>query len=69
MAEVRKVEVGFDGGQVLPLRLDDDSLEKLRGSLGDGGWQQVKTDDATLDISVEKVVFIRAAGDQHQIGF
>ncbi|MGI8727848.1 MAG: hypothetical protein ACR2K6_09270 [Solirubrobacterales bacterium] len=66
---MRKVEIGFDGGQVLPIRLDDEALVGLRDSFGDGGWHRLTTDDATIDIALEKVVFIRTAGDAHKIGF
>lgn len=70
MADVRKVEIGFDGGQVLPLRLATDALTELREALGGGGgWHRLETDDAEIDISLEKVVFIRTAGDAHKIGF
>ena len=37
MAEQKRVEVGFSGGQAIALRLSDDSYERLRRSLSDGG--------------------------------
>ena len=33
MAEQKRVEVGFSGGQAIALRLSDDSYERLRRSL------------------------------------
>lgn len=70
MAEnVRKVEIGFDGGQVLPVRLDAGALEQLRGALGGEGWHRLDTDENELDLALEKVVFIRTAGDAQKVGF
>ncbi len=30
MADVQKVEIGFEGGQVVPVRLSSDELKDLR---------------------------------------
>jgi hypothetical protein len=67
--EERKVELGFEGGQVLSLRLADEALTGLRKALGDGGWHRVETDDAEVDIDLGKVAFVRTAGDAHKVGF
>jgi hypothetical protein len=65
----RRIEVGFDGGQVLPLRLADEELESLRGALQRGGWHRVKTDEAEVELFLDKLVFIKTAGDGQKIGF
>jgi hypothetical protein len=65
----RRIEVGFDGGQVLALRLSDGELEGLRKALEGGGWHRVVTDEAEVELSLDKLVFIKTAGDDHKVGF
>jgi len=68
-AATRKIELGFDGGQVLALRVDEGELESLRGALQRGGWHSLKTDDSAIEVFLDKLVFIKTAGDDHKVGF
>jgi hypothetical protein len=68
-SKLRRVELGFDGGQVIAVRIADEDLEALRTSLGQGGWHRFATDDAEVDADLEKLVFIRTEGDPHKVGF
>ena len=45
MADAQKVEIGFEGGQVVSVRLNDDELKDLRKQVEKGGWHDVKTED------------------------
>ncbi|HEX2388904.1 MAG TPA: hypothetical protein VHI96_07285 [Solirubrobacterales bacterium] len=65
----RRIEVGFDGGQVLALRITDEELESLRGALQRGGWHRLQTDDAEVELFLDKLVFIKTAGDEQKVGF
>jgi hypothetical protein len=65
----RRVEVGFEGGQVIALRLDEKALDGLRSALGDGGWHRVTTDDDEVDLDLGKIAFVRTAGDGQKVGF
>ena len=70
MSERKRIEVGFDGGQVVSLRVDDEGLRGLRTAVQNGpGWHDVEIDDGTIALDLAKVVFIRAAGSPHTIGF
>jgi hypothetical protein len=69
MAEMKRIEVGFDGHQVITLKLDDKQLSDLRKGLSDGGWQTVVTDDGEVDIDLSKVAFVRVAGGHGSVGF
>ena len=44
MADAQKVEIGFEGGQVIAVRLNDDELKDLRKQVEKGGWHDVKTE-------------------------
>jgi len=65
----RRIELGFDGGQVIALRVADAELEALRKALAKGGWHRVATEEAAVDIDLGKVVFLKTAGDDHKVGF
>ena len=71
MAEtLRRVELGFDGGQVIAVRIAEGELDSLRKALGGGdGWHRLATDDAEVDVDLAKLVFVRTAGDGQKVGF
>lgn len=69
MAEMKRIEVGFVGHQVITLKLDDSQLAELRKGLADGGWQTVTTDDGEVDIDLAKVAFVRVAASHSSVGF
>lgn len=69
MADMQKVEIGFEGGQVLPVRLKEDELKDLRKGVEKGGWHDVKTDEGVLAIYAGRVAFLRIESDKHRVGF
>jgi hypothetical protein len=73
MAEETKrerVEIGFDGGQVLATRLNEKQLNELRRALEKGeGWYDIKTEDGDLAVDLDEVIFVRVAAPEHRIGF
>jgi hypothetical protein len=52
----RRVSVGFQGGQVLSLRVTDEQLKTLYRALGDGGWHELETEDGPVRIYLGQVV-------------
>jgi hypothetical protein len=70
MAQARRTEIGFDGGQVVSLRLDDEALKGLRDALeSGGGWRDLETDEGAFALDLSKVVFVRSASASHTVGF
>jgi hypothetical protein len=69
MADAQKVEIGFEGGQVISVRLKDDELKDLRKQVEEGGWHDVKTEDGVLALYVGKVAFLRIDSGEHRVGF
>lgn len=69
MVEAQRVEIGFEGGQVVSVRLTDDELKDLRKQLEKGGWHDVKTEDGTLSVYLGKVSFLRIDSGEHRVGF
>ena len=69
MADAQKVEIGFEGGQVVSVRLAEDELKALRKQVEKGGWHDVKTEDGVLALYLGKVAFLRVDSDEHRVGF
>jgi len=69
MAEAQRVEIGFEGGQVVSVRLADDALKDLRKQLEKGGWYDVDTEDGVLAVYLGKIAFLRIDSGEHRVGF
>ncbi len=69
MADAQRVEIGFEGGQVISTRLADEDLKDLRGRLEQGGWHDLPTEDGTIALYLGKVSFVRIESGAHQVGF
>jgi hypothetical protein len=65
----RRVSVGFQGGQVLALRVTDEQLEALYRSLGDGGWHELETEDGPVRVYLGQVVYVRCEDTDPRVGF
>lgn len=69
MAEAQRVEIGFEGGQVISVRLAKDDLEDLRKQLEKGGWHDVHTEDGVVALYLGKVAFLRIESGASRVGF
>jgi hypothetical protein len=69
MADTQKVEIGFEGGQVVAVRLTEDELKDLRKQVEKGGWHDVETEDGVLTVYVDKVAFLRIGSGAQRVGF
>jgi len=67
----RRGAVGFQGGQVLSIRVPEAELEKLRTALRDGKerWHEVEAADGAVLVDLGQVVYLRVDSDEHKIGF
>jgi len=68
---VRRTAVGFQGGQVLSLRLSEEALASLRDTLKEGKerWTEIESSDGAVLVDVGQVVYLRVESDEHKIGF
>lgn len=69
MAEAQRVEIGFEGGQVISTRLSDEDLKDLRQRLEQGGWHDLHTEEGAIALYLGKVAFVRIESGEHQVGF
>ncbi len=64
-----QVEVGFEAGQVVSVRLTDGELKELRKQVEKGGWHDVQTENGVLSVHVGKIAFLRIDSGEHRVGF
>jgi hypothetical protein len=70
--DLRRIDVGFQGGPVLAVRASAESYDTLVEALGDDSaprWHRLETEDSEILIDLSQVVYVqREAGDQ-KVGF
>jgi hypothetical protein len=67
---MRRVELGFSGGQVIMMRLAEKAYEQLRRAAQDGrGWYDVETTDGVVAVNLAQVVFVKLESSEHRVGF
>jgi hypothetical protein len=64
-----RVSVGFQGGQVLALRVTDEQLQALYGALGDGGWHELESEEGPVRLDLAQVVYVRSEQNDRGVGF
>ncbi len=67
----RRVDLGFAGGQILTLRMSEESYNSLRTALEDESarWHEVSTDDSRVTVDLAQVVYVRLDTEQRGVGF
>ena len=72
MADVKRIDIGFQGGQMLPVRAGGEAMEKLVQALKDGGvarWHTLETEDSSVLLDLSQVVYVKREGGEHKVGF
>jgi hypothetical protein len=70
--EIRRIDIGFQGGQVLPARVKQDAYDALRKALGNekaDRWFELTTQDSEVAIDLAQVVYVRLDVEEHRVGF
>jgi hypothetical protein len=70
MTSAERVSIGFSGGQVVEVKIDDGTLKDLRKALEKPeGWLDLDAEEGMVSIDLRQVVFIRSATTPQKIGF
>jgi hypothetical protein len=72
MATGRRIEMGFEGGTILRLTVEEQVAHDLVAGLagGDGKWSSVEADEGTHWINTGELVYIRLVpGEPSRVGF
>jgi hypothetical protein len=69
--EMRRIEVGFNGGQVILMRVSERSHEQLRRAVEDGKqrWYEVETADGIVGVDLGQISFLKLENAEHRVGF
>ena len=67
--KLERVSIGFQGGQVLALRVDAKRLDALLKALSQGDWHDIEAEDGTVRVNLSQVVYVRTDRDEHRVGF
>ena len=65
----RRIGIGFQGGQVLALRVTDEQLAALNAALRSGGWHEVDSEEGPVRLDLSQVVYVRSESDELRVGF
>jgi hypothetical protein len=67
--EHRRISIGFQGGQVLALRVSEEALRILYDSLGEGGWHEIDSEDGPIRVALGQIVYVGAESSDPHVGF
>jgi hypothetical protein len=68
--DLRRVEVGFSGGQAILMRLEERAYDQLRKAVQNGKrWYEVETIDGLVALDLGQVVFVKLDTPEHRVGF
>ena len=66
----RRVDVGFQAGPVLSLRVQEDQYDGLKQALGGSErWHEVVSEDATVTLDLSQVIYVRLDTERDRVGF
>jgi hypothetical protein len=68
----RRIDIGFQGGQVLSVRVTqevDDAFKKALTDSGSERWFELQTQDSDVHIDLSQVVYVRLDTEEHRVGF
>jgi hypothetical protein len=66
---LRRISIGFQGGQVLAVRVSEAQLKDLDKALVDGGWHELQTEDGLVRVYLGQVVYVRSEDEDSRVGF
>jgi hypothetical protein len=70
MAALKRVSIGFRGGQVLAVRVDEETLGSLHGALGGGGgWHELDHEEGSARVNLDQVVYVQVDSAEPRVGF
>jgi hypothetical protein len=70
--ESRRIDIGFQGGQVLPARVKQSAFDGLRSALTDERsqrWFELETVDSKISVDLSQVVYVRIDTEAQHVGF
>ena len=67
-----RIDIGFQGGQVLPARVTQSTYDALSSALTNEQsqrWFELETVDSKISIDLSQVVYVRIDTEAQRVGF
>jgi hypothetical protein len=66
-----RIEVGFDGGQVMSAYVETGAADELEQSLGAGGVGafQIEAEDGRYTVTLPRIVYVKRFSREGRVGF
>ncbi len=67
-----RIDIGFQGGQILPCRVSEEGYKGLRTALADSGadrWYELSTQDSEVALDLSQIVYVRLDTEGQKVGF
>jgi hypothetical protein len=71
-ADFKRIDLGFQGGQVLSVRVTREAYDGLRGALGGeraDRWYELRAQDSDISVDLSQVVYVRLDTEDQRVGF
>ena len=70
-AERVRIEIGFDGGQVMSAHVQTSTADELEQSLddGSGGTFQIEAEDGRYTVPLARIVYVKRYSREGRVGF
>jgi hypothetical protein len=67
----RRIEIGFEGGTILRLTVEEPVVQDLVGSLQNGGgWRSVEAEEGSHWLNAGELLYVRLVpGEPSKVGF
>jgi hypothetical protein len=66
----RRVDIGFQAGPVLSLRVAQEQYEALKQALGGPDpWHELASEDAAVTLDLSQVIYVRLDTERDRVGF
>ncbi|HEX4033108.1 MAG TPA: hypothetical protein VHX66_01580 [Solirubrobacteraceae bacterium] len=65
-----RASIGFNGGQVLAVRVQGDALASLRAAVGgDTRVFELALEDGSVTLDLRQIAYVRVESDDQRVGF
>jgi hypothetical protein len=71
VAERTRIEIGFDGGQIMGAVVDAETVDRLEGALASGqdGSLTLDVEDGRYTVALGRVVYVKRFAREGRVGF
>jgi hypothetical protein len=71
VGERTRIEIGFDGGQVLGALVDTEAVDRLEQALagGEEGAYSLEVEDGRYTVALRRIVYVKRFSREGRVGF